>query len=359
MSDVNPWNVLIYMSADNNLSEDAVYALTEIYRLEFDSRLNVVAQLDSNVSGLEPKRYFFGKKSQPAIQPIGANAKKPRKLLNKLSILEDESFPPKINNANRKKAKEGNNASESESVDFENFADHRVLKHFIETSSLPEGARNFLVLSGHGDGPTGDFMTDRNPPASLKLSKLKEVLDDLGFAHRKKGKLDILGLDSCLMSMAEICYELSENVQYLVGSEGFVLEGGWPYYQILEEFNQGFNRSTKDLACLIVEKYAQFYKEYTLAGISTDHSVSDLSGKKVSKLVKGVKALTTSLLQGLDDALILDAIIVAHWRAQSYKFEQHTDLWDFCSCLTLACSRLKKSKAKLDIEVKTLSLIHI
>ena len=26
-------------------------------------------------------------------------------------------------------------------------------------------------------------------------------------------------------------------------------------------------------------------------------------------------------------------IIVAHWRAQSFKFEQFTDLWDFCDQL--------------------------
>ena len=40
-----------------------------------------------------------------------------------------------------------------------------------------------------------------------------------------------------------------------------------------------------------------------------------------------------------------DLVILAHWRAQSYKFEQYTDLWDFCEELrklkALSPQRLK------------------
>ena len=70
----------------------------------------------------------------------------------------------------------------------------------------------------------------------------------------------------------------------------------------------------------------------------------------MDRLVGGVKALVEKLLIGLDDKLTRDAIIVAHWRAQSYKYEQHTDLWDFCHLLGRACNRLKAAKARLTVE---------
>ena len=90
------WNVLIYMSADNNLSEEAVYALTEINRLEFDDRINVVAQFDSNVRGLKPKRYVFRNRGQASLHPARITSKQHPNALNRLSDLEDRAFPPKI-----------------------------------------------------------------------------------------------------------------------------------------------------------------------------------------------------------------------------------------------------------------------
>ncbi|HEX9002530.1 MAG TPA: hypothetical protein VGB07_21665, partial [Blastocatellia bacterium] len=41
------WNVLIYMAADNNLTEECVFSLSEILKAGILPEINIVAQLDS------------------------------------------------------------------------------------------------------------------------------------------------------------------------------------------------------------------------------------------------------------------------------------------------------------------------
>jgi hypothetical protein len=41
-------------------------------------------------------------------------------------------------------------------------------------------------------------------------------------------------MDSCLMSNAEVCCEVAEHADYLVASEGWVANAGWPYHRVLE-----------------------------------------------------------------------------------------------------------------------------
>jgi hypothetical protein len=53
----------------------------------------------------------------------------------------------------------------------------------------------------------------------------------------KKGEplqIDIVGMDSCLMSMAEVAHELRGSVKYMISSESFGPQSGWPYGRIIE-----------------------------------------------------------------------------------------------------------------------------
>ena len=48
---------------------------------------------------------------------------------------------------------------------------------------------------------------------------LREVFEKV--KKKLKIKIDILGMDVCLMSMVEVCYELNGLVEYLVSSESY------------------------------------------------------------------------------------------------------------------------------------------
>jgi hypothetical protein len=49
------------------------------------------------------------------------------------------------------------------------------------------------------------------------------------------------------------------------------------------------------------------------------------------------------------DQKVVDAVLLAHWRAQSYKNEQYVDLWDFCDLLKRGCEDNKVKLACQDV----------
>jgi hypothetical protein len=111
-----------------------------------------------------------------------------------------------------------------------NTGDPMTLLEFIFWGINNFPATHYMVvLAGHGSGAIDDFLLkDENARDSLTLHELRDVFELVKKKLRGK-KLDILGMDSCLMSMAEVYYQLVGSVDYLVGAEGFEPSGGWPY----------------------------------------------------------------------------------------------------------------------------------
>jgi len=240
-------------------------------------------------------------------------------------------------------------------LNVENSADPEVLKNFICESMRDHRAKRYMVvLSGHGNGSVGDFLLDTNPsrpgepPSSLSIPNLKWVFDKVReyryaaddgtwrYVLPNKKRVAILGMDSCMMSMAEVAGELKDDVDFVVGSEGFVPNTGWPYHRILEALKTNSAIEPEELARTIVQRYIVYYGDYEAAGTSTDQSVCDLQQLK-PVLESEIKDLAVALKEGLAEPGIKEAIVLAHWEAQSYKAEQYTDLYDFCERLQRCC----------------------
>ncbi len=79
------------------------------------------------------------------------------------------------------------------------------------------------------------------------------------FAGKLGHKIDVLGLDACLMGMAEICHELRESVSLMVSSDEEIPQASWPYQAIVGdlETHPGMDRNT--LSTLIVSRYVEAY----------------------------------------------------------------------------------------------------
>src|SRR5262249_38222467 len=96
-----------------------------------------------------------------------------------------------------------------------------TLENFItETIEKHPATYYMLVLSGQGSGAVGDFLTENSRLFGQSIPDLKKTLTAI---QEKKPdfRIHILGLDSCLMGMAEVAYEVRNYVDYLVGAEGF------------------------------------------------------------------------------------------------------------------------------------------
>jgi hypothetical protein len=227
-------------------------------------------------------------------------------------------------------------------IDSEVSASITNLTKFVRECVNAHPAKHYmLVLSGHAGGAVGHFLlSEEFPKGNFSIRELAIALKSIRkfFGGRQsteiKERLDILGLDACAMSMAEVGYELKDLTHFMVGAEGFEPNSGWPYQRILEELEKNSAITPAALASTIVEKYIDYYSDFTVAGRSTDQAACNLDNHQI--LFDCITQLAAILSGKLDEPAVMDAVILAHWRAQSYKFEEYVDLWDFCNLLVEA-----------------------
>ncbi len=323
MSAVDPkpkrvWTVLLYMAGDNNLSEECVYALTEAKEALTDKfdELAVLAQFDPSGVRAETRRYLLRSPN--------------------FTLQEDAELT-------------GWTARETDTGEPHN------LLEFIRWGISQYPAEYFMVvLVGHGSGTDDDFLVrDENPPGALSILELRDVFTQL---TNDGHTIDILGMDTCLMNMAEVCFELNRtNTTFLVGSEGFSPNTGWPYKDIFDPLVKQIEADSKTsdetkkvarpewLARLIVEEYMRFYVPYINGGISVDQSVLDIVG--INDVKRKMFSLVGSLLDEFEKGELnygkpkQNALLLAHWESQSYNGEVFVDLFDFCDRLALRYPR--------------------
>lgn len=88
-----------------------------------------------------------------------------------------------------------------------------------------------------------------------------------------KKKLDLLGMDACLMAMLEVAWQVKQHVGLLVASQEVELAYGWNYLALLGFLAQK-ECSPVDVAKQVVDSYGQYYKNrlkfYTQSAINVD-----------------------------------------------------------------------------------------
>jgi hypothetical protein len=323
------WTVMVYLAGDNSLTDECTYSLTEMKKAGSGDRINIVAQFDPKDALLPTQRYRITRDDDS-----GALAK---------DIIDSSPFQKESSQA--KLPDKGQSETDT--------GDPKTLFNFISFCVENYPADHYMViLSGHGSGIERDFLLkDESSARTLTIPELKGVFEEVHKLHKgKDGKglvIDIVGMDVCLMSMAEISYELRNFVQILVGCESYSPAAGWPYRQVLNRLGElsnlgprGKGRARRPdvqskVATAIVEEFVNFYADYSLGGLSVDSSAMNVRG--VGKLKNLIKELAGVLSAELTNAKtkdrFKDAIVLAHWEAQSYNGELFVDLFDFCDCL--------------------------
>jgi Clostripain family len=336
----NDWLFMLYLSGDNSLSAEMIWALNEIQGQKLPDGVKMTILYDP-LSPCCPS-YVFNLHGNTTTGPEGAQ------------VIDRTRVPPLPLLTWMKDDTKMMDTSVFQWV--EDSSDSETLRKFVEWSVAEQPSEyRMLILSGHGSGAVGDFLPDDHAkdgqPGSLTIPALKKALDTAQIKQRYSLKpnrklIDILGMDSCLMSMAEVGYQVRNTVEYLVGSEGFVQEAGWPYGFLLKRLREHLGSAgtassailPSVMAANIVKDYIAYYRTYLPADVSVDMAACELAtlgqGEPSSPSLRStVRTLTDILIKKLDLPAVRDSVILAHWRAQSYKFEQYTDLWDFCGQL--------------------------
>src|SRR6185503_3058765 len=233
------WNVMIYLAGNNSLSEECVYGLTDILDAKIDDRVAIYAQLNT---GVHRGTYLDLRKFK--------TREELHRTLTEVLVAQSKNGNPHTIGSHT-----------SEIYEFVKRCMGNVGKYGAE--------RNMLFLGGHGSGTMGAFLRDDKPGDSqrpLDTRGIGGLMKTINGELLKKKRLDILGFDSCLMSMSEIAYAVHNHVEVTIGAEGFEPSAGWPYGRIMELLNQD-EIDTYSLAAKIVEKYTEYYTIYQAANV--------------------------------------------------------------------------------------------
>jgi hypothetical protein len=361
------WTVMVYLAGDNNLSSECLFALTEMKKAEPGNQIRVIAQLDPQDNYLPTHRYEINRKGpnstlfEDIIDEAHYNPETCEVRFRNESKRADSLATSRLKHRTviQSVLSDVNDLTSLEFKDEEITDDTDTgspvtLYNFLSFCIQEYPADHYMVvLSGHAGGTESDYLLkDASSKGSLTFNELKQVFKELQTDLNGK-PIDIIGMDNCLMSMGEICYELRGLAQIAVGCESYSPASGWPYREILERLQKDFTEPKAkrkslpaEAAKAIVEEYVNYYSSYWMAGLSVTQSALDIG--KVEKFRKVVDKFAGELEQELvkeyeknqrkqksrtSQSSFQDALVLAHWEAQSYNGESFVDLYDFCDCL--------------------------
>jgi hypothetical protein len=318
------WTFMVYMAGDNNLDPNGAKDLIEMKRIGSTDAINIIAQFDRS-RGRGSKRYYLHKGGQARSDVVAeqgqVNAGDPKNLLDFVK------WAAKYYPAERNMLVLWNHGQGWDDTDV--YADERQ-RHLRRLSSgsirraffhtpvrrlLKEAIRAPIARAILLDDGAKDFLDNQ---------EMKKVLASA--RKQLKRKLDILGMDACLMSMAEVGYQIRDGADYSVGSQETEPLEGWPYNTILEELARNPGMTPRELAVLIPGKYVASFHDAQIT-----QSAFDLANVEV--IAEAVADLVNVLLPGLDDPAVLGQIINARARVQYFDEGDNIDLVDFCTLL--------------------------
>jgi hypothetical protein len=177
----------------------------------------------------------------------------------------------------------------------------------------------------------------------LDNQELKRVL---ATAHRVLGrKVDLVGMDACLMTMIEVAYQLRDHAQVLVGSEEVEPVPGWPHAAILADLTKNPTMTGPELGAAVVQRYVEFYGH---GGESATQSAIDLG--QLGDLVEAVDVLAGYLLADIKRAAVTTPLLYARRRTLQFYEGLYVDLRHLAANLATATGTGRIADACRDVQ---------
>jgi cysteine peptidase C11 family protein len=363
------WAVLVYISADDILTNFAVETLKQL-KLASGGQIVAAAQVDKN--GERPAhRFRFPLKPDEIKDSSLDNNRVPIDLI-------DPNIDP-VTDAKK---------------DFRN--DPKILKRgiaepinltkFVDWASIDPDtgeliAERFCVVAwGHGVELLLD--EDRLRTSGDKVARVnRRYLTPVNLRKGLEGtrllksgkKFDIIGLDACSMSMVELASELPSCADFMVASQEDVPDISFPYLKILDGLKReahGKQMEGKEVSKTIGELYLSAYRDYIAAPGSGVRAMtlSSLNLSQVKRVTDPLRSVADGLLAVTDpktnmsDKLrkeMFKAILDARRDSRSFVFGLFVDLFNFCEQLneklgsmapdlSLACSKIREEITEKD-----------
>ena len=365
------WTVMVYLAGDNDLDSAGVADLNEMKTVGSNNHLAVVAQFDRSGAKNHTKRYLLrkgGKLAADAVGDLGETNTGDPKVLENFILWGAEKYP-----AEHYMAVIWNHGS--------GWDDENV--YGVARSFGKDIARKSSVISDTTFGSSLSFSTARAISGgamkrAIFRTSIEKGLTTRGIAFddnardfldsmemkrvfasvtKKLGrKIDVLGMDACLMNMFEVNYQMRDAALFFVGSEEVEPGDGWPYNTVLSTLAEDPLMTPRSLSTAIVDKYIRSYR----AADNVTQSACDMT--RAVTAADALDRLAQSLTGGMSSATLRMAIMEARSRVQSYYTADYVDLVDLCGIIrearvsgqiTAACTSVMDSIVENGMVVKS------
>jgi Clostripain family len=332
------WTVMVYLGGDNNLTANCITVLQQLEAVKYTDDVCVLACFDSNTPWPKGSRY------------LAINCRR-REVNNGIDWeIHNDLIPPD---------KRGHDFEPPDFCDSPNPPKgHEMrtgvaegLKRFLYWTMKNHGNSEHYMLMLYGHGPlvaSQTFLVRENPQSALTLAHLRRILKPHFGPERK---LDILAFQNCAMNGIETAYEVKDQVDMTIGSQGLVLAAGWPYDKIITAVVENADATPDQVGKELLKRCARHLLDFSVMDRSSEQSLCKLSNMhEGNDMTMVVRRLVRALEEGLSfDAeagrkgvlnypAICDAVRLARLEAQSYWGETFVDLYDFCERLLKKCN---------------------
>jgi len=201
------------------------------------------------------------------------------------------------------------------------------------------------------DDTSMDFLTNQEMSQALRVAEFaadeadvaaifgdKPRLDQLmGWGHEGALRhLSIIGMDACLMAMIEVQYQVRKFADIMVASQEVEPMKGWPYNTILGDLTARPSMLPRELAAVIVDRFAESFVADSRRQPDVTQSAIDLS--RLGEAAGLFQPLARALAKEFSEDIFLEkAYEDARDKAQrdGYAFEdpEYVDLVSFLAAL--------------------------
>jgi len=342
------WTWLVFMAGDNNLEGAGADDLQEMQQVGSSERLNILVQFDTENGGTT--RYRVEHQGLTAIQHMpGVDCGDPAVLEEFLTwgmqrypaarYLVDvwnhgggwENLPPDFDYDSLRSPKP---AVANKLKRLQRALFRTTIKKVYSLSTERRSASKRAIAIDTG---SHDYLDNQELHSA--------VADALPAGE----KIAILGCDACLMNMIEICYQMRDTADFMVGSEETEPGAGWPYAKILSSLVREPGLNGRSLASTIVKAYGTWYNENgdEVHDRSATQSALDLG--HLANVVDALNELAKSLQTQM--RTMKGPIALAKTAAQKFYYPEYVDLGDFATQLSRHLpSRSKAKRAAEDLK---------
>src|ERR1700722_5628309 len=330
-----PWKVIVYIAADNSLYEDALLSLRQITESSLSASVEILVQLDGPTAELASRYRCAGGQRKLYWQAPSHYT------LDRGTRVKD--FPL-----------DSVDSSEGKRRIFLVLWGHGAgLDHVYVYKQPPSPAPASAIIPERGN-PSNAVNSDSTPNQASPLTvghtpvlrpfdllnsdnANRNVTDiDLGrilldFKTERGQKIDLLGLDACMMGMAEICHELRNSVSLMVASDEEIPGGSWPYDLILGDLTKFYGMDPSTLTTVIISR---FLERYTTVSNPTSISLSAYDLSACDEFATKFKGLVDAISIDLNEGTTKSKIVRARDFSRTPDEAAYIDLVVFCDELT-------------------------